>query len=66
MADMVKRSSFLENEVVENDFGLKVVLNTISHDNLRKIIKTNIVIRNMPKNIFHWTLMPRDLLFFLF
>lgn len=32
----------LENEVVENDFGLKVVLNTISHDNLRKIIKTNI------------------------
>jgi len=32
----------LENEAVENDFGIKVVLNTISHDNLRKINKTNI------------------------
>ena len=32
----------LENETVENDFGLKVVLNSISHDNLRKIIKRNI------------------------
>lgn len=32
----------LESDVVENDFGIKVVLNSISHDNLRKIIKTNI------------------------
>lgn len=32
----------LENDVVENDFGIKVVLNSISHDNLRKICKTNI------------------------
>lgn len=34
--------NLLENDVVENDFGIKVVLNSISHDNLRKINKTNI------------------------
>lgn len=34
--------NLLENDAVENDFGIKVVLNTISHDNLRKINKTNI------------------------
>ena len=32
----------LENDVVENDFGIKVVLNSISHDSLRKINKVNI------------------------
>ena len=32
----------LGNDVVENDFGIKVVLNSINRDNLRKINKTNI------------------------
>ena len=34
--------NLLENDAVENDFGIKVVLNSISYDNLRKINKTNI------------------------
>lgn len=32
----------LENDVVENDFGIKVVLNTITSDSLRRINKINI------------------------
>ena len=34
--------NLLENDAVENDFGIKVVLNSISNKNLRKINKTNI------------------------
>ena len=34
--------NLLETDAVENDFGIKVVLNSINNKNLRKINKTNI------------------------